>query len=421
MHFSESMGSSIQNIFTHKMRSFLTLLGIIIGVFAVVTMFSTIYGMKTLINERMKEMGWNNSLIIYPSSGEENISSRNRHRFRHIQREAKPLTFKDYLLLKKNVNSKYIYGQIETWKKYLFKEKEEYINLKATNNEFFLSKTYAIKTGRYFNSFESLNSLKVCVVGYHFAEKYFNNKNSLGEKISIGNQRYKIIGILDNDKLNANGMNFNTWQRRRELESVYIPLSTGAKYLKSNNSIDFIYLQSSSENEFSDMKNSVRQNLLANHNMGHDFSFNDIGALMLNITKEINEMMKKWNITLSAIASISLIVGGIGLFSTLLISINERMKEIGIRKSIGATDRDIFLLFILEAITLSLMGAFGGIFFSTLLIKITSLLLKFSFPVPIEGVLLGVAFSLFIGFASGIYPAYKASKIDPIKAIYYFE
>ncbi len=101
MHFSESLGSSVQNIFTHKLRSLLTLLGIIIGVFAVVTMFSTVYGMKILINERMKEMGWNNSLIIYPSSGEENISSSMRHRFRSIQREAKPLTFEDYLLIKK--------------------------------------------------------------------------------------------------------------------------------------------------------------------------------------------------------------------------------------------------------------------------------------------------------------------------------
>ncbi len=421
MHFSESLGSSVQNIFTHKLRSFLTLLGIIIGVFAVVTMFSTVYGMKTLINERMKEMGWNNSLIIYPSSGEENISSSMRHRFRRIQREAKPLTFEDYLLIKKNVNSKYIYGQIESWQKYLHNEKEENLNLKATNNEFFLSKTYVIKTGRYFNSFESLNSLKVCIIGYHFAEEYFKNKNPLGKKINVGNHRYKIIGILDNDKLNSSGMNFNTWQRKRELEAVYIPLSTGAKYLKSNNAIDYIYLQANSESEFSDMKNSVRQNLLANHNMGHDFSFNDIGALMLNITKEINEMMKKWNITLSAIASISLIVGGIGLFSTLLISINERMKEIGIRKSIGATDRDIFLLFILEAITLSLMGALVGILLSTLLVKVITVALKFSFPVPMEGILLGIAFSLFIGFASGIYPAYKASKIDPIKAIYYFE
>ncbi|MDP8268698.1 MAG: ABC transporter permease [Candidatus Tenebribacter davisii] len=421
MHFSESLSSSVQNIFTHKLRSFLTLLGIIIGVFAVVTMFSTIYGMKTLINDRMKEMGWNNSLIIYPSSGEENISSRRRHRFRNIQREAKPLTFEDYILIRKNVKSKYIYGYIANWQKYHFNEKEENVNLKATNNEFFESKTYIIKSGRYFNSFESLNSLKVCIVGYHFANKYLGDKNPLGKKINIGNNQFRIIGVLDQDKLNSKGMNFNSWERRRDLESVYIPLLTGSRLLRSNKAIDYLYLQADTEKDFTDMKNAVRQNLLVNHKMNHDFSFNNIGAMMMNITKEINDMMKKWNITLSAIASISLIVGGIGLFSTLLISINERMKEIGIRKSIGATNRDIFLLFILEAITLSLFGAFIGIFFSSLLVKVITVLLKFHFPIPIEGIMLGIAFSLFIGLASGIYPAYKASKIDPIKAIYYFE
>lgn len=421
MFFSESLGSSIQNIFNHKLRSLLTLLGIIIGVFAVVTMFSTIYGMKTMINQKMKEMGWNNSLIVSPSVGEENISSHRIHRFRRMRREAKPLTFDDYLLIKEKVRSKYIYGHIENWKRYRFDEQEEWVSLKATNNDFFVSKTYILKKGRYFNTFEDHNSLKVCVIGYHFADQYFKDKDPIGEKINIGNLRYKIIGVLDRDKLNSNGMNFNNWERRRDLESVYIPLSTGAKYLRSEDSIDYLYLQASNEKEFADMKNATRQNLLISHNMGHDFSFNNIGAIMMNITKEINEMMKKWNITLSAIASISLIVGGIGLFSTLLISINERMKEIGIRKSIGATDKDIFLLFILEALTLSLLGALVGIFFSTILVKIITVALKFSFPVPIEGILLGIAFSLFIGFSSGVYPAYKASKIDPIKAIYYFE
>jgi len=131
--------------------------------------------------------------------------------------------------------------------------------------------------------------------------------------------------------------------------------------------------------------------------------------------------MKKWNITLSAIASISLIVGGIGLFSTLLISINERMKEIGIRKSIGATNLDIFLLFILEAIILALIGALIGIIFSSLLIVGISAALKFTFPIPVEGILLGLTFSVVIGIFSGLFPAIKASKIDPIEAIYYFE
>ncbi len=261
----------------------------------------------------------------------------------------------------------------------------------------------------------------MCVVGFYCSEKYFDERKALENIITIGGNRYKIIGVLNKDELNQSGMNFNKWERHNDLEAVYIPLSTGARYLRSDNAIDYIYLQATNDKTFAEMKTTTWQKLLANHNMAHDFSFNDVGALLFKITEEINEMMKKWNITLSAIASISLIVGGIGLFSTLLISINERMMEIGIRKSIGATDRDIFILFLAESIVLALIGAFVGIFFSSFLVKALTLALKSKFAMPVEGVLVGIAFSVFIGVVSGLYPAIKASRIDPIKAIYYFE
>ncbi|MFA7025444.1 MAG: FtsX-like permease family protein, partial [Candidatus Cloacimonadaceae bacterium] len=131
--------------------------------------------------------------------------------------------------------------------------------------------------------------------------------------------------------------------------------------------------------------------------------------------------MKKWNITLSTIASIALIVGGIGLFSTLLISIQERMTEIGIRKSIGATDRDIFFYFIAEALSLAILGALIGIGLAWVLITLAGKAMHFPLYLPLPGVLLGLFFSVLIGFISGLYPAIKAAKIDPIKAIYYHE
>ena len=421
MHLNESVKSSLQNIFSHKLRSFLTLLGIIIGVFAVVTMFSSVYGLKNLIYERMEGMGWNNSILIYPSSGEENTSSFRRMRFRYIKREHKPLTFSDYIMLKKEIKTKYIYGIVENYQKYYHRTNEDYVQIRATNKDFFEAQTYPLLSGRYFNIFENANSSKVCVVGYHFADNYLKNENPLGKLIKIGTNRYKIIGVLDLDVLNQDGMNFNPWQRRRDLRAVYIPLSTGSRYLRAGNAVDYIYLQAENDNTFAEMKTHTHQKLLAKHMMAHDFSFNDVGALMLKITQELQDMMKKWNITLSAIASISLIVGGIGLFSTLLISINERMMEIGVRKSIGATELDIFLHFILEAVILALIGALIGIGISTFIVKVIAIALKSDFPVPIQGVLLGLGFSLFIGLISGFYPAIKASKIDPIKAIYYFE
>ncbi len=421
MHLSEVLQSSFQNIFSHILRSLLTLLGIIIGVFAVVTMFSSIYGLKNMIQDKMEGMGWNNSIIIYPSSGEQGQSGRRHQRFFYIQREAKPLTFSDYEMLRSDIEYKYIYGMIEDYQRLYREERENRVLLRATDIDYFTSKTYPLAEGRYFNVFENKNSAKVCIVGYGFVERYFKKEKILDKFIKIGNNRYQIIGILKDDTLNDSGMNFNRWERRRDLRAVYIPLSTGSRYLRTDNAVDYIYLQAEGDESFSEMKTNTYQNLLAQHKMAHDFEFNDVGALMFQITEEINEQMKNWNITLSAIASISLIVGGIGLFSTLLISINERMKEIGVRKSIGATEFDIFLHFILEAVILALIGAAIGILISFSLVKLVATLLKTSFPVPIEGIMLGIGFSLLIGIISGLYPAIKASRINPIKAIYYFD
>ncbi|MBN1949149.1 MAG: ABC transporter permease [Candidatus Cloacimonetes bacterium] len=421
MHLNESTKSSLQNILSHKLRSLLTLLGIIIGVFAVVTMFSTVYGLKNLINERMEGMGWNNSIIIYPSAGQENTSTLRLHRIRRLRRENKPLTLDDYSMLRAEVESKYIYGMIESYERYYSGTRKNNVQLRATNRDFFLTQTYVLATGRYFNDFENSSAAKVCVIGHFFAEQYFPGQDPLGQFIKVGDNRYQVVGVLAGDKLNEEGMNFNLWQRRQDLRAVYIPLSTGARYLRTANAIDYIYIQAENEAAFRIMRTETYQKLLAQHKMAHDFSFNDVGALMFKITQELEDMMQKWNITLSAIASISLIVGGIGLFSTLLISINERMLEIGVRKSIGATEMDIFLHFILEAIILALLGALIGISISTILIKLVSTALKASFPIPLAGIALGLGFSLFIGFLSGIYPAWKASRIDPIKAIYYFE
>lgn len=420
MHIADGLISSIQNIMNHKLRSILTLLGIIIGVFAVVTMFSSVYGVKTIIAERMEGMGWNNSIIIRSATERQPRSMWRRMSFRPVRRATKPLSYSDYHLLRHTVEPKYAYGIISTYERMIRQNTSENVYLTATNNDFFLSRSYFLKEGRFFNQFEDANAGKVCILGYHFVNDYFPDEDIIGNTLTIGNNRYKVIGIMGEDLLNTGGFNFNPWQRRRELSSVYIPLSTGARYLRQN-SVDYIYLQSHTTDNFRDMMNRARQTLLAQRNMSHDFEFDDIGAMMLQITEEMDEMMEKWNITLSAIASISLIVGGIGLFSILMISINERMTEIGVRKSIGAKERDIFLLFLMESLTLAIIAAVVGISFAALAIGGVSAAIDMNLPIPIEGVVIGLGFSIIIGILSGIYPAIKASRINPITAIYYYE
>ncbi|MDD3050119.1 MAG: ABC transporter permease [Candidatus Cloacimonetes bacterium] len=420
MYIKDAFSSSLQTIFSHKIRSFLTILGIMIGVAAVVTMFSSVYGLKNLIHRNIEGMGWNNSLIIVTSDNQRSGMRRRRNSFMYINREIKGLKFSDFEYLKIHIKHHQIYGMIESWQRFIIENKQNSVNMRATNTDFFLNKTFPLAEGRFFNRFEEEAAEKVCILGYHFAEKNFED-SPLNKMITIGEHRYKIIGVLDNDEINNNGFSFNPWERRRDLSMIYIPLSTGAKYYRSDRNIDYVYIQSSDEAGFNQMKNDVRQALLMLHNMSHDFSFQDIGAEMVKVTTELNEMLRKWNITLTAIASVSLIVGGIGLFSTLMISISERMMEIGVRKSIGAKENDIFVYFIIEAISLALMGAAVGILISGSLIAIIARTASVEFPIPPQGVILGIVFAVTIGFLSGIYPAIKAARIDPIQAIYYFE
>jgi len=423
MHISENISSSLRNIFEHKMRSALTLLGIVIGVFAVITMFSAVDGIKSMVMKNMEQLGWNNSLLLYPGeegSSTSTVSSRHR-RFMYINRSQKPLSFDDYEILSHQVETKYTYGMIERWERAPGSQghKSDWVRVNATNNDFFHSKSYEIAEGRYFNRMEDSDALKVCILGYNFAQENFPD-GALGNYLKAGNMRYRIIGVLGEDRLNYTaGMNFNRWERERDLNAVYIPLSTAAKYLSSDGAIGYIYFQAYGDHDFPIMKNAIRQTMLIQHNMSHDFQFNDVGAFMFKITDELKDMMKKLNITLSTIASISLIVGGIGLFSTLLISISERMKEIGIRKSIGATEFDVFFLFLSESIILAVIAASIGTLLSKAVIMIISSAMKQQFELPWQGIVLGFGFSILIGIVSGTYPAFKASRINPIKAIYF--
>lgn len=424
LHFGDAIRSALVSIASHKMRSLLTTIGIVIGVMAVVTMFSSVYALKSVITKNMEGMGWNYSILITNGNPDADIDYQRaavqaQRRARQMPRQ---LDLTDYQELKDKLSYKGIYGMTETSSLQRIGNEDNYISLKATENYFFKSKSYDISQGRLFSVVESAQGHPVAIVGYKYAEKYYPNKDLLGETLIMGDHRFRVIGILGSDKLNSeNGMHFNPWERDRELQAVYVPLQYGANRFTAGRQVPMIYLQAEDEASLAVLKTHARQILLSRRNMYPSFQFMDIGSMMLQITAEIDSQMKKWNITLFAIASISLIVGGIGLFSTLLISIQERMTEIGIRKSIGASDSDIFFYFIFEALSLAFVGAVLGIMIAWVILSLIGSALKFPLYLPLPGVLVGMFFSLVIGFISGLYPAIKAAGIDPIKAIYYLD
>ncbi len=423
----ENIKSSLINIKSHPLRTILTLLGIAIGVFALISLSSMIFIVKSTIKTEMKDLGWNNSITVYSSSGSNEYFSfrRGRHlsrrmkRFMYMHRKSSPLTLKDFYDIKNNVPNIYCYASVESYGNFVALGKKSKASFVATNFDYLKLKKYKLIFGRYFNDIENNKHIKVCILSKNVAKELSKDpKNLIGNTLRYENITFKIIGIVDKQKKKKSFVRMGNIYEEKE---IFIPLTTGIFYFRNSDKVDEIYIQAPSDKVYPKMKNLTRQILLRNHNMAHDFRFMDVGSVMLQISKEIDTEMKKWTILFITIASVSLLVGGIGLFSTLIISITERMNEIGIRKSVGAKNSDIFMLFISESLILSLLAAFSGYILSYALVKILSNALKQSFYIPLEGILLGFGFSVVIGFLSGLYPAIRAAKINPTKAIYYFQ
>jgi len=417
---ANNIRSSLTIILSHKIRTLLTLLGLIIGVLAVVSIFSAVDGVKVAISTSVGNMGWDNSFTITTKSGDSDKDYNRWWDRKQTKREAKPINLNDFNTLKNELDVEHIYAMVSTT---LHNSKYgRWTQVKATNIDYFDFKNYKILEGRNFNNLDERKEANVCLIGSNFWESNLNSDpNIIGTKLTLGQHRYTVIGVVGDVKGEVNEFDFNQWQRRWDLRSIFIPLSTGVKYYSTNQEVQEIYVKSENANSFIYNKNRARQLLLINHDMTESFEFAAESEEILKFTQQLNDMLNKWNTILMAIASVSLFVGGIGLFSTLLISINERMNEIGIRKSIGASEFDIFSLLLSEAIILTLIGSLVGISLAKIAVVLISTAMKVPLVLPFNGVLVGLGFALLIGIISGLYPAYKAAKVNPIEAVYYFD
>jgi putative ABC transport system permease protein len=418
MKFTETFLSGMKSISSHKLRSFLTILGIIIGVAAVATMFSSVEVMKNLVEDAISSIGYDNTIVLYSSFPSEEENKLKKYpappRFKYI-------TYRDYEVLKKELPYvQTVYAATSDLKNAYINGQTTTLNLQGVETPFFINKNYIIEEGRFFTQYEEENGIAVCILGSRLAERFFPDGNPVGQFVTIGDIRMRIIGVLKSDIYSSGGeIQANPWERQRDHESCFIPTKCVAKYLRPNFRVDNIWIRAVDSEKVGTVYNRARQILFALHNTADDVELQDINQQMLEVREQIDEQMQNWNIILGIIAGISLFTGGIGLFSILLISIRERMKEIGIRKSIGAKDADIFAYFIIESIVLALAGGLIGAGLSFGLVSILATQIQYEVSVPIIGIVIGLAFAIGVGLISGIYPAYKASKINPITAIFY--
>lgn len=389
MSLKKSFALALSNIFYDKMRSFLTMLGIIIGVAAVIILISLMNGMTNMMTESFTELGITSITV----------NTTNRGGTRTID--------EDEIYAFRDEHPDLIDGvsPTSTLSSATVKVGENSITTNATgvSEEYAEMKQLELMSGRFLQYQEVVSHKKVCVIGSYIQKEFFGFSSALGETIKINGDSYRVVGVLKEEDGSESGGSD---------EVIYIPYTTAVRISKSGTITSYTLTATSQEN-VTPATNALEAMLLEKLGDSDYFTVSDMLTFLDTATDMINTM----KILLVCIAGISLLVGGIGIMNIMLVSVTERTREIGIRKSLGAKGRDIMSQFVIEAATVSGVGGVLGIILGSILAVIFGNLLGLT-AIPSAGaIILSFSVSVGIGILFGYLPAKNAARLNPIDAL----
>jgi putative ABC transport system permease protein len=398
---------ALDSILIHKLRSFLTVLGIIIGVSSVIIMVAIGNGAKLEIEKQISSIGSN--LIIVKNRK----TSSGRVRFGTNPQMT--LTIQDAESLKKE--SPYIEDtsfSIHEVLQVVYKNMNSSSLVRGTNTSFLRIQEWELERGRFFNEGDIKSGNRVAVIGYTVVKNLFGLEDPIDKTIRIEKIPFKVIGILKEKGTSPRGDDQD--------DVILVPYTTAQRNLFGNilpDRVKDIYIKARSLNDLfqaeNDVKSILRQRHKIQRNQEDDFSVRNITQSLL-ARQESSRIM---TFLLGAIASISLIVGGIGIMNIMLVSVTERTKEIGIRMAVGATTYHIQIQFLIEAILLSIIGSILGILLGIAGAFVSDFVFHFKAILSLDSIIISLFLTMMVGVVFGFYPAYKASLLDPIEALRY--
>jgi putative ABC transport system permease protein len=398
---------SFRALKVNKMRSALTMLGIIIGVGAVIAMLAVGTGASKRIAEQISSMG-SNLLIILPgatTSGGVRMGGGTQPTLTMADAEAiqKESLFVSDVAPILNGVAQVIYGH-QNWS----------TGVVGTTPSMLTVRDWLVAAGRSFSDQDVKSATKVCLLGQTVVDNLFGDMSPVGQVIRIKKVPFTVIGVLSMKGQSAQGQDQD--------DTIYVPVTTAQKKLFGTTfpgMVRIIMVKAKSTQDLPAAEKQINDLLKQRHRIGpkqeNDFTVRNLTQIM----QTAEQSTKVMALLLGAIASVSLLVGGIGIMNIMLVSVTERTREIGIRMAIGAKTWDIRLQFIIEALTLSLIGGVAGIIVGISGSKILSMLAGWSTIVSPFSILIAFGFSGLVGIFFGFYPAYKASLLDPIEALRY--
>jgi putative ABC transport system permease protein len=396
--------SAFRALQRNKMRSFLTMLGIIIGVGAVIAMLAIGQGAEFSVKETIAALG-TNVLMVYPGAQQQGG-------VRTAAGSAVTLTEEDALAIARECPAvRYVSPGSGAGGQIIAGNLNWSTGIQGVGTDYLEIRQWAVEYGEYFTDQDVKAAAKVCVLGKTVADNLFPETSAVEQTIRIRNVPFKVVGVLKKKGQNASGQDQD--------DLILAPYTTVIRRLSHWPNLRSILLSANSLNEMPTAQKQVTEVLRMRHKIQpydpDDFTVRNQTDLAATATATTEIL----TILLASIASVSLLVGGIGIMNIMLVSVTERTREIGIRMSIGARSRDILTQFLIEALVLSLLGGITGIIFGTVGSSVISKIAKWPTIITPFSVFLSFGFSIAIGIFFGFYPARKAAMLNPIDALRY--
>ncbi|MEC7181820.1 MAG: ABC transporter permease, partial [Bdellovibrionota bacterium] len=402
----ENIKISLRALRVNILRSILTMLGVIIGVGAVITMVAIGEGAKKTIESQLKSLGSN---VIFLRPG--------KRKFRHVRsaNQFAKLTREDAMAIKglKKTGvpledlSEEVYGQAQI----VFANKNWNTRLMGVTPNYATIRVSPPQVGRFFTEEENRTKQRVCLLGKTVYEKLFpKGQNPIGQTVKINRKNFKVIGLLPNK-----GADY--WRDRDDM--VAIPLVTAMDRVLGRKNLGSINVQVSSPELIDTVIESMKELLRKRHRIKENEEDDFFIMNMTEIRTTLEKTTKTLALLLGAIAGISLVVGGIGIINILLVSVKERTREIGLRKALGARNVDVLFQFLMEAVVICLLGGAIGIMIAGLVSFLVGLIFDWPTGLSIQAITMAFFSSFSVGVLFGLWPARQASLLSPIESLRY--
>jgi putative ABC transport system permease protein len=385
----------------NKMRTALTMLGMIIGVAAVIAVVALGTGAQQMIEDQVKTAGTNLITVLAGSfnQGGVRLGSGNSSR----------LTPEDAQLLRDLPEVQYVAESAGTRLQVIYANQNWNTQVEGTNVDFPLIRSWGLKYGSFFTEEDVKAASKVAVLGSNVANTLFGeDTDPTDSQIRVRNHIFRVIGVMESKGAGGGGVNMD--------DQIFVPYTTVLKKLTGQTFIQRIYASAASADEVNGTAAAITAALRTAHQTApgeDDFTVQTLDDIVALRTQTTNTMRN----LLAGVAGVSLVVGGIGIMNIMLVSVTERTREIGLRLAIGARSFDVLLQFLLEAIAISIAGGGIGILMGYLVSELLRVYQGMATSVPLNAVAMAVAFSAGVGIFFGFYPARKAAGLDPIDAL----